>query len=401
MNNSVENSISTKELFTQYSWYKDTFSEIVQQSCDDFFDKNFKVNFIALSKNINCLLDNEACFVTKIQIDKDYDMFFRLTDKVIEIILDKVLGSAKNNFNINKISELEAKVITSFNRELYSKLKEKLSAPNPKEIKRSNFDMINLTFILKDIEQDAKSAGKIIITVPAALLTPETITSEGDKFTEDNFPESITTGKISIGSTKFTLYELKNLEQGDTVVFENSSIDKLKLYIFGQEMDVNLNPNMNLLISEDNNGGNNMAESHNIWDNIEVEMNAEFDAVKISLKELKNIEKGIVVDLASLYDNKVTLKVENNPIASGSLVIVNDRYGVKIEEIIANSNAANENTDTNTEETETVENSSIDEETENNLEQEEEFSEEETEGNPEEEEEEFDYSDFELEDENI
>jgi flagellar motor switch/type III secretory pathway protein FliN len=185
------------------------------------------------------------------------------------------------------------------------------------------------------------------------------------------------------------------------VVFENSSIDKLKLYIFGQEMDVNLNPNMNLLISEDNNGGNNMAESHNIWDNIEVEMNAEFDAVKISLKELKNIEKGIVVDLASLYDNKVTLKVENNPIASGSLVIVNDRYGVKIEEIIANSNAANENTDSNTEETETVENSSIDEETEDNLEQEEEFSEEETEGNPGEEEEEFDYSDFELEDENI
>ena len=36
-----------------------------------------------------------------------------------------------------------------------------------------------------------------------------------------------------------------------------------------------------------------------------------------------------------MYDNNVTLKVEGKPIASGSLVIVNDRYGVKIDNVIA------------------------------------------------------------------
>ena len=45
-------------------------------------------------------------------------------------------------------------------------------------------------------------------------------------------------------------------------------------------------------------------------DSIEVDMYAEFDAVKIKLGELKDIEEGLVVDLTSLYDNKVTLKVE-------------------------------------------------------------------------------------------
>ena len=60
-----------------------------------------------------------------------------------------------------------------------------------------------------------------------------------------------------------------------------------------------------------------------------------FDAVKISLADLKNIEDGLVVDLTSLYDNNVTLKVEDKPIASGTLVIVNDRYGVKINNVIA------------------------------------------------------------------
>ena len=88
----IEDSISTKELLKEYDWYQKTFSNIVQIASDDFFTKNFKVDFVSLSKNINCLLNNEACFVTKIKIDNDYDMFFRLTEKAIDIILEKVLG---------------------------------------------------------------------------------------------------------------------------------------------------------------------------------------------------------------------------------------------------------------------------------------------------------------------
>ena len=397
MNNSVENSISTKELFRQYNWYQSTFSHAVQEVFDEFFDENFDVNFISLSKNINCLLDKDSCFVTKIQIAKEYDMFVRLTDKVIEIILDKVLGKSKSRFNINKISDIEAKIITSFNRDLFFKMKNYLSEVDPKEIKRSNFDMVNLTFILKDKDITSKDAGKLIITLPCALLFPEEVVSNEEKFSIDNFPESMIFAKFIVGKTKFSLSELKNLESGDTVVFENSSIEKLKLIIFDKEMNVNINPNMNLLIPEDNNGGDNVVEKHNIWDNIEVEMNAEFEAVKIKLGELKDIESGLVVDLASLYDNKVTLKVENNPIAKGSLVIVNDRYGVKIEEVLA-KNPSSEVLDSvqNPEQQESLHDFP---ESEENIQEEYEEEEENEEENNEDEE--FDYSDFELEDENI
>ena len=61
----IEDSISTKELFREYDWYQKTFSDIVQFASDDFFTKNFKVDFIGLSKNINCLLKDESCFVTR------------------------------------------------------------------------------------------------------------------------------------------------------------------------------------------------------------------------------------------------------------------------------------------------------------------------------------------------
>ena len=55
----------------------------------------------------------------------------------------------------------------------------------------------------------------------------------------------------------------------------------------------------------------------------------------MSLGELKNIEQGLVVDIGSVYNNNVTLKVEEKAIATGELVIVNDRYGVKINRIFA------------------------------------------------------------------
>ncbi len=399
MENKLQNSISTNQLCKEYSWYESTFPAVVQESCDEFFDNNFKLDLIGVSKNINCLIDKDSCFVTKIRIDQEYDMFFRLTDRAIDIILNKILGQSKSKFNINKISELEAKVITSFNDFMFEHLKKVIHEPPSAELKRNNFDLVHLTFLIKESEVYNQKAGKIIITLPLALLSPEAITSSGEKFTEDDFPNSETFAKVFVGKTKFSLFDLKNLEDDDVVVFENSSLENLTLSINGETLPVKLNPNMDLLIPEENDGGDNMAENQNIWDSIEVEMSAEFDAVKISLGELKNIENGLVVDLTSLYDNNVTLKVEGKTIASGSLVIVNDRYGVKINNVIADGGspmpsrpAANEEMYDNSESGEEYEESNTGAGDEEQYE---------TNEAPGGDEEEFDYSDFELEDENI
>ena len=333
--NDIQDSISTKELLREYSWYKDAFSSLLQEASDNFFTQNFRIEFIGLSKNINCLLNNESCFVTKIKIDDEHDMFFRLTEKTIDVILEKVLGKAKNRFNINKISELEAKIITAFNSFMFDTLKPKMNQPDSTLLKRTNFDMINMTFVLRDINPENKSAGKIIVTLPLALLSPKQIEPTGKTFADTDFPDSEILVKIIMGRMRFPLYDIKTLEQDDVVVFENSDIHKMQLSIQDELLDINLNPNMDLLIPQDDDTEGEDMSARNIWDSIEVEMNAEFDAVKISLADLKNIEDGLVVDLTSLYDNNVTLKVEDKPIASGTLVIVNDRYGVKINNVIA------------------------------------------------------------------
>ena len=333
MSTQTINSIDSKELYTQYNWYRNTFKPIVQKACDEFFLPGFRFEMLGISKNITPLTDKDSYFVTKIRIDKQYDMFFRSSEGAIALILEKILGKPNRTFNLNKMTDLEAKIITTFNDYMFDMVSEFLSPAPAGELRRTNFDVIHLTFIIKDEEND--KFGKFIVSLPDALLNPESVVSSGDKFENTTFSTSTLDVKIKIGSTRFSMHDLKNLDTEDMVIFDNSNIKKLTLAIGDYEKEIKLNPNLGLITPiEDNDGGDNMG-ANNLWDSIEVEMNAEFDAVRITLGELKKIEDGMVVDLTSIYNNKVTLRVEDKAIARGELVIVNDRYGVKIDEVIA------------------------------------------------------------------
>lgn len=394
MGNEKINSIDYKELYAQYNWFANAYPPVVQASSDEFFLPGLKFILIGISKNINTLMDKDAYFVTKIRIDKLHDMFFRTSEKSIGILLDRALGKPNSRFNLNKLTDLEAKIITAFNDYMFNATSQFL-APPPPTLKRTNFDVVHLTFLLKDT--DTNAVAKFIITLPDELLAPETVTSASDKFDYGDFSSSVIDVAVKVGSTRFKLIDIKNIEVDDIVVFDNSNTNHMVLKFKDYEHDINLNPNLGLVMPVDNDGGNDdmAGENTNLWDSIEVEMDAQFDTVKITLGELKNIEEGLVVDLTSIYDNKVTLSVENKPIARGELVIVNDRYGVKIDEVIAkapksenNSNIIPQNEST-TDEDDFSGDSMLEEEESQPVSQ------------SSDEEDEFDYSDFELEDEDI
>ena len=404
MGNENINSIDYKELYAQYNWFANSYVPAVQAACDEFFLPGFQFILLGISKNINTLMDKDAYFVTKVCIDKLHDMFFRMSEEAVGIILDKILGKPNSRFNLNKLTDLEAKIITSFNDFMFNSLSQFL-IPSPPVLKRTNFDVVHLTFLLKDIA--ANKVAKFIITLPEELLNPDVVKSQGDKFDYGDFATSVIDVAVKIGTTRFKLIDVKNIEVDDIVVFDDSNINHMVLRFKDYETDINLNPNLGLVIPVDNDGGNEemAGENTNLWDSIEVDMSAQFDTVKITLGELKNIEKGLVVDLTSIYDNKVTLSVENKPIARGELVIVNDRYGVKIDEVIAP-----------TAKTEASENAALpqqaddfsDQQADMNLDDnnaapanapEQAVNPEQEGQNPEEDE--FDYSDFELEDEDI
>ncbi len=389
MSTQTVNPIDSKELYAEYNWYRNTFPPVVQKCCDEFFLPGFKFSMIGISKNVNPLMDKDSYFVTKIRIDKQYDMFFRSSEKAISLILDRVLGKPNRSFNLNRMTDLEAKIITSFNDYMFNVASALLNPPPPNELRRTNFDVIHLTFVIRDV--DEPRFGKFIVSLPAALLKPDAVVSKGPKFDNTSFKTSTLDVNIKIGSTRFTMMDLKNLDVEDIVVFDNSNTKHMTLVIDDYVKDIKLNPNLGLITPVENNGGDNMG-ANNLWDSIEVEMTAEFDAVKITLGDLKSIEDGMVVDLTSIYDNKVTLKVEDKIIARGELVIVNDRYGVKINEVTAQKKEAAAQPE------ELADDFEADEAEVNETPA---GGEEEAPAGNDQQDEEFDYSDFELDDEDI
>ncbi len=396
MGNEKINSIDYKELYAQYNWFSNAYPPVVQASSDEFFLPGLKFILIGISKNINTLMDKDAYFVTKIRIDKLHDMFFRTSEKAIGIILDRALGKPNSRFNLNKLTDLEAKIITAFNDYMFNATSQFLTQAPP-SLKRTNFDVVHLTFLLKDV--DTNAVAKFIITLPDELLAPEVVTSKSDKFDYGDFSSSVIDVAVKVGSTKFKLIDIKNIEVDDIVVFDNSDTKHMVLKFKDYETNININPNLGLVMPVDNDGGNEemAGENTNLWDSIEVEMDAQFDTVKITLGELKSIEKGLVVDLTSIYDNKVTLSVENKPIARGELVIVNDRYGVKIDEVIAKAPKAQNNQATPIQNDEMSDAQAADFD-DSNMEFQEEAPVAQAQNS---EEDEFDYSDFELEDDDI
>jgi len=324
----------TDNLYEEYDWFKKVFPIAAQKSSDGFFLPGFRFELIGISKNINLLMQNEPYFVTKIRIDKLYDMFFRISSKTVGMLLEKALGRPNRSFNISRMTDLEGEILTAFNDYMF-RIMAKFMTPKPVvNIKRKNFDMIHLTFIVKNTETG--DAGKFIISLPSARLEANKVIIKGDKFEFSDFYKCSIPAKIVVGSTTFTVKEMKGLEAEDIIVLENSRLDNLKFIIKDYEKDFKINPNMGLQHPIEEDEGNNMSENttNTLWDSIEVDMYAEFDPVKVTLGNLKKIEEGLVVDIAALYDNKLTLRVENKVIGHGELVIINDRYGVKITDIV-------------------------------------------------------------------
>ena len=151
-----------------------------------------------------------------------------------------------------------------------------------------------------------------------------------------DFLSSPVEASFFVGSTVFPFADIKRLEPGDVVVFEKSNSSEMTLITSDVRQNFKIRPNSKIVEPYDAVNISGMEENmndSNLWDSIQVDMSAEFDKVKVPLGDLKSIEEGLIVDLCSVYDNKVSLKVGGKLVAAGSLVIINDRFGVRIEEV--------------------------------------------------------------------
>ncbi len=331
-------SIFFDELYKQYSWYDSLFTPVVKDCSKEFFFDGLEYKLQSVSTNMNILAQNETFFVTKVKINAKNDVYIRISQEAINVVLDKVLGKNNKRFDLTEVTELEAKIITAFNDFLYESLAGNFSI----EPNRRYNEILHLTYFVKS--EISGHAAKFIISVPKDILSPVEIDTSIQKYTDNDFLSCPVEVNLILGTTAFPLSEVKKLDVGDIVLFENSDSSEMTLVCENIVQKFRVKPNVNIIEPYEVTGGGDMNENNtNLWDSIQVDMSAEFDKVKVTLGELKSIEEGLVVDLCSVYDNKIHLKVGGKTVANGELVIINDRFGVRIQDV---SDAENTNAET-------------------------------------------------------
>lgn len=380
-------SLFTGNLYKNYQWFYENFYKNISLATQEFLSSDVELKLVSVSEKDNILFSGEEYFVTKIRITKELNILLRISKTAIRSILAVILGENDSPFNLEELTELEAKILTSYNDFVYKSFVDNLVdlKNSPKKVKH-NYDY-HLTFFIK---ANGQELGKFIVSVPDCAL-PEISQHELPyNFSIDDFPKTKVAVDLKVGTTKISLNDVRNIEVDDIVVLENSNINKMVITVGNTRKAFKLTPDPSLIVDfggddeEDDDGGHYMEEnntkSQNMWDTIQVDISAEFEQVKIPLGDLRQISEGLVVDIGSVYENKIDLKVENKIIASGELVIINDRYGVRVDSVYNSDSETSQGTSQ----------APAIEEVEEPRVMEEDFNEDD-----------FDYSNFEIEDENI
>lgn len=336
-----------------YEWFDSRFTNIVAASFAEYWGAQPEIKLMSVSENTNILAERDEFFVTQIRLNRELSVFIRLSKKLVKALLENILGTNGKTFNIDKLTDLEAKILTGFDDFLYQNFCEMVKSGDDLPDMNNNYNECNLTFFVR---VNKVTLGRIVIKIPVIAIEPHELEkAEEESFTISDFESCSAKVRISVGTTKIRLNDLKNLEKDDIVVLENSKSSLMTIKYENHSVKFRVVPNPDIMADYENNfeespngakGEKTMpgSDMYNMWDTIQVEINAEFEEVKLTLGELKQISEGLVIDIGSVYDNKVDLKVEDKIVASGELIIINDRYGVKINQIFTEEkNQASQN----------------------------------------------------------
>ncbi|HSA06404.1 MAG TPA: FliM/FliN family flagellar motor switch protein [Candidatus Gastranaerophilales bacterium] len=341
--NSAELPDTLKKVFLHeiFHCFEDQFCEKFTLASREFLGVDFYFRLTGISYQPSFLWKTNDYFVTQINLGKEIKLMLKLSDTAINLILLNSLGKNHQDstiFKLKDISELEAHILTAYNEFLHKNLSPLfLDAKEINSILHAikNEKTLYLTFYIHT--KDEQEAGRIILSFPQFTLRKITPVSKPEKIIDlDFFKNSIVQTNILVGKTRASLDDIKNLQLEDIIIFDESNLHTMHLKEF-ENINININPCSSLVIDFDNeeNGDDivNQEKNKSIWDSLEVEINASFEKIKIKLGDLREITEGLVIDVASLADNKVFIDVEGKKLAAGELVIIGDKYGVRVTEI--------------------------------------------------------------------
>lgn len=323
-----------------FSSINDAIVTTLQNSLEQFWAKDSLVSLQAINDfdefRQEKIIKGIDFFSSKINVENYKPVTIRLSKGFIENYLNATFSSNLNIFNLSSLTPLEIKILNNFSEYLYKNLKEVLIPQNNLKISERSEKIINLIFA---VSFSSTNFSYITISLPFERLKVEKLNKKVS-FNDECFKDCHSGVNIKVGSSKVTLEELQSLSCDDIIILENSSLTKMTLLSGEFEKDFKVKIDSSLIMEQDEFTNNDeiydeVTMEKNLWDDIQIEINAEFEKVKMTIGELKQITQGQIIDLGSVFKNEISLFVEDKKVAKGELIIINDRYAVRLNEVLS------------------------------------------------------------------
>ncbi|WP_373532890.1 FliM/FliN family flagellar motor switch protein [Vampirovibrio sp.] len=347
-------------------------SEVLSQ----FWGVPMKVVFLGISDKAHYFWRMDDFHVSQLQLEKMTDSaktpamaLLRLSESLCATLLTRVLGprpTSQSDFSFRQLSPLEATILNEFSRDLLGTFKKELvqkewvKKPAPKSknqllqlvwVVALEEPALNLESIMDPAEAirflEGLEVGKIVLSLPANALQC-TVGSEAESqwpaVPDEFFFHIQAPARIYLGGTRVALADLDHLEPEDIIVLDDSHISTMALIApdsgehfpftveirdpeaitlpYQQEFDEMDTPSPGGLARQ------------KLWDNLMIDVGAEFEPIKLPLKQIKQMSEGLVIEMGDLVHNRVSLHIEGKTLAYGELIIVGDKFGVRVSQVI-------------------------------------------------------------------
>jgi flagellar motor switch/type III secretory pathway protein FliN len=326
-----------------WNWFHQQTVSNIQSIIKECFSVETEVFLFAVNAAdcIDC--ERILYFVTQKEIRPGCNLTIKFSKIAVDTLLENAFGKAaleRTDSRKFALTEIEASVLSSVSDSLIDVFEENLTCGEDESAhsEKANKDTVNLIYMLKF--PHCEDIGRIDVSIPSAILAkPQELLSPEEKLDFFAYRGLFTEVNVVAGKSKTTFEELKNLEVEDFVILEKSNSrymtmktpKEIKFAVDTRDLET-IDINNSSGGSEQMNDDENILDM-NIWDNLQLEITAEFKRVKMPLGELKQITEGLVIDVAPIVQNEILLHVEGKKIASGELVVIGDRFGVKVTKI--------------------------------------------------------------------
>jgi flagellar motor switch protein FliN len=325
-------------------------NSVLEETLQQFWGVDVHLVFLGVSADMHYFWRMDDFHVSQLTLESSLPdvqemptALLRLSDAACSSLLTQVLGPRQSMFSFKRLSPLEATILNEFSRDL-------LAGFNKQLIRRpgkSHLAPLHLmwTFKLSETaDAEATEVGKIVLTLPESAVrvgrSHHELDASAEAVPDEFFFHVDGLARIHLGTTRVALADLEQLEPDDMIILENSHSSQMfvvepetgtKISFqpeFRQQQALTIPYTQELAMMETQ--PNSMSAKQALWDNLMIEVGAEFEPIKLPLKQLKQMTEGLVIEMGDLVHNRVCLQVEGKTLAWGELIIVGDKFGVRV-----------------------------------------------------------------------